>query len=161
MVTGIPILQMEKTSSVAKSRPTLHDPMDCRTPGFPVPCHLPELAQFHVRWIADAIQPSHPLLPSSPSAFSLSQHQSLFQWVSFLHRVAKELELQLQHQSFRKVFWVDFLQDWLVWSPWFPRDSQESSLAPWFKSINCSALCLLYCRALTSIHDYWKSHSFD
>ena len=80
---------------------------------------------------------------------------------AFLHWVAKELELQLQHQSFWKVFWVDFLQDWLVWSPCFPRDSQESSLVPRFESINCLALCLLYCLTLTSIHDYWKSHSFD
>ena len=47
---------------------TLCDPMDCSTPGFPVH-HLPELAQTHVRWVGDAIQPSHPLL--SPSCMSL------------------------------------------------------------------------------------------
>ena len=44
--------------------------------------------------------PSHPLLPSSPLAFYLSQHQGLFQWASCLHQVTKALELQLQHQSF-------------------------------------------------------------
>ena len=43
----------------------------------------------------DAIQPSHPLLPPSPFAFSLSQHQDLFQRVSSWHQVAKVLELQL------------------------------------------------------------------
>ena len=40
--------------------------------------YLPEFAQTHVLWVGDAIQPSHPLLPFSPPAFSLSQHQGLF-----------------------------------------------------------------------------------
>ena len=93
--------------SVAKLCPTLCDPMDSPTPGFPVPLHLPELAQTHVHWIADAIQPSHPLLLPSPPAFSLSQHQSLFQWVSSSHQVAKGLELQ--HQSFQWLFRIDVL----------------------------------------------------
>ena len=51
------------------------------TPGFAVLHYLPEFAQTHVRWVSDAIQPSHPLLPPSPPALSLSQHQGLFQWV--------------------------------------------------------------------------------
>ena len=59
---------------------TLWDPMDCSTPDFPVPYHLPEFAQVHVHWISDAIQLSHPLSPSSPPALTLSQHQGLFQW---------------------------------------------------------------------------------
>ena len=52
-------------------------------------------------------------------------------------------------------------QDWLVWSPCCPRDSQESYPTPQFKSINSSELSLLYGPALTFIHDYWKTHSFD
>ena len=48
-------------SSVAQSCPTLCDPMDCSTPGFPVRHQLPELTQTHVRRVGDAIQPSHPL----------------------------------------------------------------------------------------------------
>ena len=57
-----------KDSSVAQSCPTLCDPMDCSTPGFPVLHYLPEFAQTHVLWVDDAIQPSHPLsLPSLPS----------------------------------------------------------------------------------------------
>ena len=64
-------------SSVTQSCPTLHDPMDCSTLGFSVHHHLPELAQTHVHWVGDAIQPSHPLLFPSPPAFSLSQHQGL------------------------------------------------------------------------------------
>ena len=50
---------------------------------------------------SDAIQPSHPLSSPSPPAFNLSQHQVLFQWVSSSHQVARELELQLQQQSFQ------------------------------------------------------------
>ena len=49
----------------------------------------------------------------------------------------------------------------LVWSPCSPRDPQESSPTPQFKSTNSSVLSLLYGPTLTSIHDYWKNHSFD
>ena len=110
--------------------------------------------------VSDAIQPSHPLSSPSP-AFNLSQHQGLFQWVSSLYLVAKVLELQLQHQSFQWIFRVDFLQDWLVWFPCSPRDSQESFPAPQIKSVNYLALSLLYSPILTFICDYWKNHSFD
>ena len=94
--------------SGAKSCPALHGPMYCSMPGFPVPHHLVEFAQVHVHWIGDAIQPSPPLSPSS-SAFSLSQHQGLFQWLGSSHQVAKVLELQPHHQSFQWVFRVDIL----------------------------------------------------
>ena len=109
----------------------------------------------------DAIQPSHPLLPPSPPALNLSQHQGLFQWVSSSHQVAKVLKLQLQHQSFQWIFRTDFLWDWLVWSLGSPRNSQESSPAPQFVSINSSAFSLLYGSTLMSVHDYRKNHSFD
>ena len=89
------------SSSVAQSCPTLWDPMDCSTPCFPVHYQLPELAQTHVHRVGDAIQPSHPLSSPSPPAFNLSQHQGLFQWISFSHQVAKVLEFQLLHQSFQ------------------------------------------------------------
>ena len=56
---------------------TLCDPMDCSVPSLPVPHHLPELAQTHVHWFGDAIQPSHPLTSPSPSAFNFPQHQGL------------------------------------------------------------------------------------
>ena len=51
--------------SVAQSCLTLCDPMGCIMPGFPVLHHLPELAQTHVHWVCNAIQPSHPLVPFS------------------------------------------------------------------------------------------------
>ena len=57
---------------------TLCDHMDYSMPGFPVLHHLPEFAQIHVYWVSDAIQLSHSLLPPSPPAFNLSQHQGLF-----------------------------------------------------------------------------------
>ena len=132
--------------------------MDC---GFPVLHHLPELAQTNVHRVRDAIQPSGPLLSLYPSAFNLSQHWGLFQWVGSSHQADKILELQLQHQSFQWIFSVDFLYDWLVWSPCSPRDSRESSPTPQFKSINSLALSLLYGSTLISIHDHGENHSFD
>ena len=65
--------------SVPKSCPTLWDPMDGSTPGFPVLHCLLELVQTDVHGVGHAIQPSHPLSPPSPPALSLSQHQDLFQ----------------------------------------------------------------------------------
>ena len=71
--------------SVAKLCLTLYDRMDCSMPCFPVPHHLPEFAQVHVHWVSNSIEPSHPLPPSSTSAFNISQHQDLFQWVNCSH----------------------------------------------------------------------------
>ena len=76
-------------------------PVDCSMPGFPVDHQLQGLAQTHVHWVSDVIQPSHPLLSPSLPPFYLYQHQGLFQWVSSSHQKAKVLELQLQHQSFQ------------------------------------------------------------
>ena len=143
-------------SSVVQSCSTFWDPMDCSTWGLSVPHWLPELAQTHVHWVSDAIQPSHPLSSPSPPAFSLSQHQGLFKWVSSSHEVAKMLEFQLQHQSLQWIFRTDFLLDGLVGFPCSPRDSQGSSPTLQFKNINSSALSFLYSPTLTSIHDYWK-----
>jgi len=101
-----------KTDSVQFSHSAVSDsfnPMDCITPGFPVPHQHPEFSQTHVHWVGDAIQPSHPLSSPPPPAFNLSQHQGLFQWVNSTHQVAKVLEFQLQHQSFQWIFRTDFL----------------------------------------------------
>ena len=62
--------------------------MDCSMPGSSALHYLTEFAQIHVHWVDEAIWLSHPL-PSSPSPFAFSQHQSLFQWVSSLHQVTK------------------------------------------------------------------------
>jgi len=121
LVTGI------QFSSVTQSCSTLCNPMDCSTSGLPVHHQLPELAQTHVHWVGDAIQPSHPLSSPSPPTFNLSQHQGLFKWVSSSHQVAKLLKFQLQHQSFQWIFKIDFLWDGLIGSSCSPRDSEESS----------------------------------
>ena len=114
--------------------------MDCSIPGFPAFHYLPEFAQTHVHWVDDAIQPSHPQLPPSPPAFNLSQPQDLFQWVGSSQHVASvgasasALVLSLNIQ---------------IWFPCCPRDSQESSPAPQFKSVDSLALSLLYGPTLT------------
>ena len=64
-------------SSVAQLCLTLCDPRGCSMSGFPVHHQLPELAQTHVHWVGNTIQPSHPLLSPSPPTFNLSQHQGL------------------------------------------------------------------------------------
>ena len=71
--------QSVQFSSVAQSRVILCDPMDCSTPGLPVHHQSQEPTQAHVHCVIDAIQPSHPLPPSSPPALNVSQHQGLFQ----------------------------------------------------------------------------------
>ena len=81
----------------------------------PCPSPTPEFIPTCVHWVGDAIQPSCPLSSPSPPAFSLSQHQALFQWVSSSHQVAKVLEFQLQHQSFQLIFRTDFPLGWTGW----------------------------------------------
>ena len=130
--------------SVTQPCPTLCNPMHCSMPGFPILHYLLEFAQTHVLRVGNPIQPSCPLSPPSPSTHNLSQHQSLSQWTGSLHKVAKVLELQLQHQSFQWIVRVSFLKDGLVWSPCSPRDFQDSSPTPRFESVNSSALSLLY-----------------
>ena len=101
-------------SSVAQLCLTLCDPMNRSTPGLPVHHQLLEFTQTHVRWVGDAIQPSHPLSSPSPPALNLCQHQGFFKWVSSLHQVAKVLQFQLQHQSFQWTPRTDLLRiDWL------------------------------------------------
>ena len=78
---------------VAESCLTLWDTMDWSIQGLSVLYYLLEFAQVPVHWIDNAIQSSHPLSSTSPSAFSLSQHQDLFQWVGYLHQMGKVLEL--------------------------------------------------------------------
>ena len=151
---------MHQFSSVTRSCP-LCDPMDCCTLAFPVHHQRPELTQTHVHWVSDTIPPFHPLLFPSPPDLNLSQHQGPFKWVSSSHQVAKVLEFQLQHQFFQWTFQTYFPKDGLVGSPCSPRDSQESSPTPQFKSINFLALSFLYRSTLTSLHDYWKNHSLD
>ena len=75
MISGLKNTQF---SSVTQSCPTLCDPMNCSTAGFPVHHQLPESTQTHVHRVGDTIQPSHPLSSPSPPALNISQHQGLF-----------------------------------------------------------------------------------
>ena len=67
----------------------------------------------------------------------------------------------LKHHSLQRSPRADLLQNGLVGSPCSPRDSQESSPTPHFKSINSLALSLLHSPTLTYIHDHRKNHSLD
>ena len=155
----LPFISQFQFSSVPRLCPIHCDPMDCSIPGLPVHHQLLEFTQTHVHWVSDAIQPSHPLSSPSPPALNVSQHQGLFKWIGSSNQSAKVLDFQLQHQCFQWIFMTDW--DWLVWPPCCPRDSQESSPTPQFKSINSLVLNLLNGSTLTSTHDYWKKHSFD
>ena len=146
-------------SSVAQSCPTFCNLMNHSTPGHPVHHKLPEFTQTHVHRVGDAIQPSHPLLSPSPPAPNPSQDQSLFQWVHSSHEVAKVLV-----SASASVLPMN-IKDWfpLGWtggSPCSPRDSQESSPTPQFKSINSLALSFLHSPTLTSICA-WLAYNFE
>ena len=125
------------------------DPMDCSMPGSCLLHNILEFAQIHVHWVWHSAAPFTFCLPTFPAS-------ELYQFVYASHQVAKVLVLQLQQQSFQWIFRVDFLSDGLVWSPCSPRDSQDSSPTPQFKTISSSALRLDYDPTLTSIHDCWK-----
>jgi len=105
-------------SSVPQSCPTLCDPMNRSTPGLPVHHQLPEFTQTH-EWVhrvvssdfestdsIESVMPSSHLILCRPLLFlspNPSQHQSLFQWVTSSHEVAKVLDFQLSHHSFQRV----------------------------------------------------------
>ena len=146
-------------SSVAQLGPTLCDPMNRSTPGLPVHHQLPEFAQTRVHRVSDAIQPSHPLSSLSPAP-NLSQHQSfpmsqLFAWGGQSIGVSVSASvLPMNTQDWSPLGWTGCIS-------LHPRDSQESSPTPQFKSINSSALSFLHSPTFTSIHDHWKNHSLD
>ena len=108
---GIYYIRANSVQLLGQAR--LCNPMDCRTPSFPVHHQLPELTQTHVHWVGEAIQPSHPLWSPSPPAFTLPQHQGLFKWVNSSHQVAKVLEPHLSINPSK-------IQDWspLGWIAW-------------------------------------------
>ena len=116
--------------------------MDGNTPSFPVLCYLLEFAQTHVHWVDDAFQPSYPLLPPSPPAFSLSSIRSFP--VSRLFTTSGQ-SIGASASVVQWVFRVDFLKDWLIWSPCSPNNSQEFSPAPqlWSIILQCSTIFMV------------------
>ena len=131
----------------------------CPSPSLEV---CPRSCPLH-QWCHPAISSSDSLFSFCPQSFPASgtfPMSHLFTSDDQNTRASDKI-LVLQHQSFQWVFRVDFLRDWLVWSPCNPRDSQEYSPAPQFKGINSSALCLLYGPAFTAVHDHWEDHNLD
>ena len=144
--------------SVAQSHPTLCDPWTAARQAS---------LSFTISWSLLKLMSIEFVMPSSYLVFCclLLHLPSIFPGIRVfsngsLHQ-AKLLELQFQPQSFQWIFGVDFLPDGLVGSPCSPRDSQESSLTPQFKSINSLLLSLLCGPTLTSIHDHWENCSFN
>ena len=146
-------------SSVTQSCLTLCDPMYCGMPGFPVHHQLLEPTQTHVHRVSDTTQPSHPLSSPSPSAFNFFLHQGLFQ--GLLHiRWPKYWSFSFSiSRSNEYSGLISFGMDWLDLLA--VQGTLKSSPTPQLKSINSLALSFLYSPSLTSIHDYWKNHSFD
>ena len=142
---------------MAQSCLTLCDPMDCSTPGFPVQNQLPELAQTHVHRVGD----THPIISSSVIHFSACL-QSFLPSGSFpvswlfasggqsigVSASASGLPMNIQG-------WLPLGLTGLISCS--PRDSQESSPIPQFKSINSLAFSFRFSPTLTSIHDHWKT----
>ena len=131
---------------------TFCNPIDWSTPGFPVHHQLPELAQHHAHPVGDTMQLSHPLSSPSLSAFNLPQNRGLLQWVSSLHRVAKVLEFQLQHQFFYeysgmisfRIHWFDFLAVQGTLKSLFQHHNLKASIL-WhsdFFVVQCSYPCM-------------------
>ena len=139
-------------SSVAESCPTLCNPMNRSMPGLPVHHQLPESTSTHVHCVRDAIQPSLLLLPSIfPSIRVFSNESALrMRWPkdwSFSFNISEHPGL------------ITFTMDWLGLLA--VQRTLKSFSTPQFKSINSSVLSFFYSPTLTSIHDYWKNHSFD
>ena len=125
----------------------------------PCPTPTPRACSNSCPSVSDEIQPSHTLSFPSPPAFNLSQHQGLFQWVSYSHQVALSIRASASVLPVNIQHWVPL--GLTGFSPCSPRDSKESSPTPQFESIKSLALSLLYDPTLITIQNYWKNHSFD
>ena len=110
------------------------------------------------RWCHPTISSSVVPFSSCPQSFPAS---GSFQMSQLFSSGGQNIGVSDSHQSFQWTLRTDLLYDGLVGSPCSPRDSQESSPTPQFKSINSSVLSFLYSPTLTSIHYYRKNHSFD
>ena len=147
-----------KLLKVTQSCLTLCDPMDCSTPGFPVLYHFPEFLKFMA---IESLMPSNHfifcrpflLLPSIFPCIRVFPNKLVLLCIRWPKYWSFSISSSNEYSGL-----ISFRMDW---SPYSPRNSQESSPTPCFKSINSSVLSLLYGPTLTVIHDYWKNHSLD
>ena len=135
---------------------TLCNPVDCSKAGFSVLHYLPEFAQTHVHWISDAIQHSHPQLPPSPSVLSSSSIEVFSNvWslcITWPRYWSSSFSISPPNRfPLGLTGWISLQSKGL---------SRVSSTTQ-FKSIKSSAFSFLHGPILTSIHNYWKKHSFD
>ena len=145
--------------------------MDCSTQDFPVLHSLPEFVQTHVHWVSDVIQPSHPLSPFSPPALNLSQDHGLSNELAVCITWPKYWSFSFSSSpsneysgliSFR-IDWFDLLDIQGTLKSFLQHHSSKTSI------LQHSALSLFFFLTLssldgptlTSIRDYWKTHSFD
>ena len=142
--------------SVAQLCPTVCDPMGCNTPGLRVPHHLPKFAQVHVHCISDTIQPSHPLMSSSPSALSLSQHQSQL-FTSGDQNTGASASASVLPTSIQGLF--PFRLTGLISVLSKGLSGVFSSTIVWRHQF--FAALLLYSPAFTTVCDQWEDHSLD
>ena len=135
--------------------------MDCSTPGFPVHHQLLELAQTHVHRVSDATQLSHPLSSPSPPAFSLSQRQGLFQCVRSSHQVPKYWSFSFSISPSNE--YSGLISFRIVWFDLSAQGTLKSLLPNTTvqKHQFFDSTFFIVQLSLTSIHDYWKNHSFD
>ena len=140
----------------------LCNPMDCSTSDFHVHHQLPELVQTHVHQVSDAIRPSHPLSSPSPPAFNPSQNQS-FPMSQFFTSGGQSIRASASASVF-----PTNIQDSFPLGLTGLIFLQSKGLSRVFSNTPVqkhrffsSQLSFLYCPTLTSIHVYWKSHSFD
>ena len=152
---------------VAKSRLILFNPKYSSMQGFPVLHYLPEIAQTHVQWVSDAIQPSLSLSTPSPPALKLSHHQGLFNESALHIRWPKYWSISFSISpsnecsgliSFR-VDWFDYITVYVTLKSLLEHHNLKISIF-WYSLIPNLTLVLLYGPNLTSIQDYWKNHGF-
>ena len=147
--------------SVAQSWPTLCNPMECSTPGFPVFHYLPRVCSNACplsRWchpvISSSVVPFSSCLQSFPESGSFPV---VWLFASGGQSIGASASVSVLLMNIQGWFPLGFTG--LI--PCSPRDPEESSPAPEFKLINSLALSFLYGPVLTSIQGYWKNHSFD
>ena len=147
-------------SSVANSCPTLCDPMNHSTPGFPVHHQLPEFTQTHVHWVGDAIQPSHPRSSPSPPA-PIPPSIRVFSNESTLHmRCPKDWRFSFNISPYNEhsgliSFRMDCLDLLAV------QGTLKSLLQHHSSKASILRHSVFFTVQLTSIHDHWKNHSLD